>query len=239
MMFRPYPVLTAVALPILAALIWLGVWQVQRAQWKAGLIADYQRTASAEPVSIETAICKPDDDGASAEGQVVADHGASGPSLRMFGHNAAGAAGWRLFQAAPGCPFTSPVLIETGFEALAIGGEIGGVPAAAGPPPTRFMVAQWPARSLLSADNIPDANEWHWFDPTPIANALGLDGIDTRYILVAQTGMPDYLTRTPPSGHIGYAATWFGMAIGFVLIYAAFHARAGRLRFGKPRQDPP
>ncbi|MDZ4760575.1 MAG: SURF1 family protein [Alphaproteobacteria bacterium] len=236
MTFRPFPILTVFAIPLLTALVWLGVWQLQRAEWKAGLIADHKQAAEAIPVSIEEAFCR----GAVTLGAVVKVDGASGPPLRMFGHNASGAAGWRLFQAAPRCPGSdgSP-LVETGFERLAIGGTIGAPPAAAETPSTAVTVEVWPAKSLLSAENNPALNQWHWFDPAPMAEALGVAALDTRYILAGRSsGIPDYLIRTPPAGHIGYAVTWFGMAIGFLLIYAAFHARAGRLRFGWRRPDP-
>ena len=43
MYFRPYPILTIIAVPALAALVALGVWQSQRAGWKAGEIAKIGR----------------------------------------------------------------------------------------------------------------------------------------------------------------------------------------------------
>lgn len=234
MYFRPLPVLTLLALPILAALIWLGVWQANRANWKADLIASFERAAQSEPVPLEVAVCSAEP----AEGRVVGAHGASGPTLRMFGHNAASAAGWRLIQAAPGCGVGSvAVLVETGFEPLIIGDlPVSTEPAA---PPTRFMVEAFPDRSFMAAPNSPERNEWHWFDAPGMAKALGVSGVDTRYVLAPFDGLPDFLIRTPPSRHIGYSVTWFGMAAAFLLIYAAFHARAGRLRFRKPGADRP
>lgn len=226
MLFRPYPVLTVLAVPILAALVWLGFWQSGRATWKADLIAGFELAARAEPVPLQAAVCGEGD----ATGRVVADHGATGPVLRVFGHNAAGAAGWRLVQAAPGCGGEA-LLVETGFEPLIIGDR----PAVTGQdaPATRFMIKAFPGRSFMSAANLPDRNEWHWFDAGAMAQALGVSAIDARYIVVPFSGLPDYLARTPPSRHVGYAVTWFGMAAAFVLIYAAFHARAGRLRFSR------
>jgi surfeit locus 1 family protein len=86
---------------------------------------------------------------------------------------------------------------------------------------------------MMAAANAPDRNEWHWFDAAAMTVFLGTGPVDQRFILARLEGKPDYLTRTPPETHIGYAVTWFGMAIGFVVIYALFHARAGRLRFRK------
>jgi len=230
MTFRPYPVLTLIALPLLAALIALGVWQIQRAEWKEGLIADFERASAAAPVSPEEALCG---DG-SPLGTVVTAPEAKGLQLRVFGHNAAGDVGWRLFQAMKlGCPGPAGgVLAETGFEPLRSGGIE--MPAPMPMAPTdRFMVEEWPAKQLMANINSPERNEWHWFDAPAMAAFLGAGVIENRYILARVEGMPDHLTRTPPSGHIGYAVTWFGMAIAFVVIYALFHARAGRLRFGR------
>ena len=56
MYFRPLPVLTLIAVPALAALVWLGVWQAQRAGWKAQEIADFQKQADSLPRPY-TAIC--------------------------------------------------------------------------------------------------------------------------------------------------------------------------------------
>jgi surfeit locus 1 family protein len=231
--FRPYPVLTLIAVPALVALVWLGVWQVQRAEWKTGLIADFERASSAQPQSPESALCGVD----AAIGKVTTPPGdlARSKALRVFGHNAAGDAGWRLFQ--PMALSCGAVLAETGFEALEIGGPGGVPPLKPDQAVTRFYVEPWPEKPMMAAENSPTRNEWHWFDATLMATAIPVTPLNARYIVVPIAGTPDYLTRTPPEGHIGYAVTWFGMAIAFVVIYALFHARAGRLRFTK--QDHP
>jgi surfeit locus 1 family protein len=227
MYFRPFPVLTIIAVPALAALIALGVWQSQRAGWKADLIASFEQAATVETKSAETVLCG----GHARQGAVVSSPQTEGQSLRVFGHDATGAAGWRLFQ-----PVHLPcgaVLAETGFEAIDIGGPGGVLPAKPAATPTRFLVDVWPEKPLMAAENTPADNEWHWFDGPAMAARLGVPALDQRFILTPLNGMPDYLTRTPPETHIGYAVTWFGMAAAFAVIYALFHARAGRLRFGK------
>ncbi len=233
MVFRPYPILTLIAVPALVALIWLGVWQVERAEWKAGLIVNFERASTAEPQPLDESLCGL---GASI-GKVVTPPGdrARGVALRVFGHNAAGDAGWRLFQ--PMALSCGAVLAETGFEALEIGGP-GGMPLPkANQDVTRFYVEPWPEKPMMAAENSPARNEWHWFDSPLMASVIPVTPLNARYIVVPISGTPDFLTRTPPEGHIGYAVTWFGMAIAFVVIYALFHARAGRLRFTK--QDHP
>lgn len=224
MYFRPFPILTIIAVPALAALIALGVWQTQRAGWKADLIQQFAEAAKAEPQSPETALCT----GTPKEGAVVAPPAASGPMLRMFGHDAEGTAGWREFQAVQlSC---GAVLVETGFEVLAIGGA---PPPGARAAPDRFLVQHWPEKSFMAPENAPADNEWHWFDAPQMATRLDAAPLNAAFILTPLSGTPDFLVRTPPESHIGYAVTWFGMAIAFAVIYGVFHARAGRLRFRK------
>jgi len=230
MYFRPLPILTLLAVPILAALIALGVWQAQRAGWKAGVIEAFAEAAKQQPLTHEAACSA-----GLAEGQVITPPQGQGPSLRVFGHNALGDAGWREFQSAELCG--GRVLAETGFEALQIGG-----PGAVLPPGARaqalvdrFIVEPWPEKSFMTAANSATRNEWHWFDEPAMAQAVGAPDLDARFIVTPHAGTPAFLTRTPPETHIGYSVTWFGMAAAFAVIYAVFHARAGRLRFGKAK----
>jgi surfeit locus 1 family protein len=239
MTFRPFPILTFIAIPVLAALIALGVWQVQRAQWKTGLIKSFEAAAAAEPKTLDDAFCGQD---GPRPDTVVKLGDTRGLQLRVFGHNSRGDAGWRLFQAVhPAC--VSPaggVLAETGFEPLPIGGMPATAPAVPAQFADKYIIDAWPAKPMMAAENAPDRNEWHWFDGPAMSVFLGGGALDEHYILAKLDGMPDHLTRTPPEGHIGYAVTWFGMAIAFVVIYALFHARAGRLRFRKePPKDEP
>ena len=232
MHFRPLPVLTLLAIPALAVLLWLGMWQLSRADWKAGLIADFERAAAAAPASLDEVLCGPDN---RRIGKVVAVKGAEGLQLRVFGQNSAGQAGWRIFQAVrPGCYSSSGgVLVETGFEPFQIDEGPYSAPAAPENTVGKFIVEAWPDRSPFAAENAPRRNEWHWFDASAMADFLNSGPIDRRLILTKLEGMPAHLIRTPPATHIGYAVTWFGMAMALVVIYALFHARAGRLRIGK------
>ncbi len=228
---------------MIAALLWLGVWQAQRAGWKADLIADYERNIDTRPAPLEALLCG---GGAPVEGVFVsggevagllADLPADAAPARMFGHSGSGEAGWRLFRAvsAPACaPAGSHILVETGLERLQTG-TLPPMPQDTRAP-ERYVVTAWPERAWMAADNAPAANEWYWFDGGALAGFLGAGTLDTRFFLSESRGLPDFLERTPPSRHIGYSVTWFGMAAALIVIYAAFHARAGRLKFGKDAQ---
>jgi surfeit locus 1 family protein len=226
MVFRPYPILTLFTLALLAGLIWLGTWQLQRAQWKTQLIADFEKASAAEPVSLDDALCG----SGNPLHRLVASHRATGPVLRVFGQDKDGTAGWRRFQASPGCVAgAGQVLVETGFEPQVFDAASG--PATIRPWTGRYILQAFPPKPMIASANSPSTNEWIWFDAKAMASALGLTEVDHRYILTALNGLPDYLATTPPSRHVGYAVTWYGMALGLLVVYALFHMRAGRLRF--------
>jgi surfeit locus 1 family protein len=229
MHFRPYPLLTFLAVPALALLIALGVWQSQRAGWKAGEVVAFEQRLAAPPLTPDQACAA-----GLVEGLIITPVSGEGEGLRVFGHRASGEPGWKIFQTTRLCDAT--LLVQTGFDALEIGGPGGKLPTPPPPAPDRLILQPWPEKPFMHAPNSPTKNEWHWFDAAALAQAAGQPALDARYLLVPLEGMPEFLVRTPPETHIGYAVTWFGMAIGFVVIYGLFHARAGRLRFGKAKQ---
>ena len=68
-------------------------------------------------------------------------------------------------------------------------------------------------------------------EPDKMRVVLGADMSRVR------TAENPYATLTgrdplPPERHFGYALTWWGMALGLIGVYIAFHRSQGRLRFG-------
>lgn len=233
MTFRPYPVLTAASLILLATLIWLGNWQLDRARWKAGLIREAEAEARETPVSLREALCGREHPlGAIVDASDAKAQAGQGEVLRVFGRSVRGEAGWRLFQAAPiDCRAQAErILVETGFDPLP--GEALPGPAAA---LTRLSVAPWPAGSEFSPPNNVADNDWHRFEKAQMEQALGTP-LAGDYILEAFDGVPPFLLSVPPVRHYGYAITWFGMAIALGCVYLALHHRVGRLSFSRPKE---
>ncbi len=228
MYFRPYPVLTLFAVPALIALVALGVWQAQRAGWKAERIAALEQQLAAPPLRVDEACAA-----GLPDGRTITPPAGEGPEIRLFGHNNSGETGWKRFQAAALCGRL--LLVQTGFDALDIGGPGGRIPRPQPSPPDRFIIQPWPGKPFMPGANNPAKNEWYWFDAPAMAAALGQPQLDARAIIVPLDGKPDFLIRTPPETHVGYAVTWFGMAVAFAVIYGLFHMRAGRLRFGRKK----
>src|SRR5215475_9597205 len=54
--FKPYPGVTVAAAIATAILIGLGVWQLERLQWKLALIAEVNGHMAASPISLDDAL---------------------------------------------------------------------------------------------------------------------------------------------------------------------------------------
>lgn len=243
MMFRPLPVLTIAVVPALALLVWLGSWQIGRAHEKAEAVASFERMRDGPPTEVPQAFCElpatPYEEGGSLsrliEGQMLytllspVDERAT--PLRMFAQSPTGGPGWAHYTLLipPGCTLTAwPLLVEQGFEpANTADAGVSDADIA-----ERYVLTAWPAKPAMLAPNDPKTNDWHWYDAPEIAKHFGVPEINAKYFLRKfRNELPPSLVKVPPAQHYGYAATWYGMAISLVVIYFAFHARAGRLRF--------
>jgi len=226
MVFRPYPVLTLLTLAGLGVLIALGAWQLDRRAWKAGLVAQYEAQLAGEPVDMETALCL----GQAAPGLPARAEPApyAGHGVRLYSLNRQGAPGWRLFVPlqAPVCAGGGFILAEAGFDPLPVS------PASPEGPPARLRYER-PPRAGLFTPSHRGGGEFHAFDRDAMAAALSLepDALIADWLLAADDGRPPaHLTQTPPAQHLGYAVTWFGMALALIGVYLVFHIKTGRLR---------
>lgn len=232
MIFRPFPVLTLLTLPALAFLLWLGSWQLDRSAWKAELIAAFEATGEAPPAVLEDTLCR----GEAATGlRVDMDTVFPGEGVvKVYGTGPEGAPGWRIFAPvfAPACTDAPLILAETAFEPLQTAMRSGD-----GRTTQRSIVqslrfeAPAPRGPFTPADD-PGEAEFYAFDADAMAGSLGFDAgeLNGDWWLAADDGsLPAYLTQTPPERHIGYAVTWFLMALALMAVYLLFHVRAGRL----------
>lgn len=97
-------------------------------------------------------------------------------------------------------------------------------------------------------------NQWQQANAEAMAEKLGLEAPNTpvllepemvRLIFVSSNGRASYEMEKnpfaepvikddlPPARHLGYALTWYGLALALIGVYLAFHKARGRLRFGK------
>lgn len=196
---------------MLALLIGLGIWQLQRLAWKRGILAQIAHAEAAAPVPLPA---RPDPFAkvslsGTLRGDLAAFYGADVrdlPSGTVMGA--------QLIEPLerPGAP---PMLVDLGW-----------VPGEHGPPPPQtvraatvvgfLMPAQKPG--WLSAPDNSAGRRFYTLDPARIGTALGLPG-EVPYILVAMGSVPPGVTPIPaehlprpPNDHFQYAMTWFGLA---------------------------
>jgi len=241
--FRPLPWMTAFTLVALALLIALGTWQLRRADLKRDAIAAYEaRETGVAYDDILTPFCIIR---AGYIGRLVSvPDDVVGERVRFYGARGDGPVGWRILRLTPApdcdCAEGGPagpngscyspdryMVVEVDFETLS--GDILGAPAA-------LQIGSAPQPNSFTAQNDRVRGEYYRYDTAELAqafgvpeNAIGEDGWLSAYV----PGLPPGLARMPPVRHIGYALTWYGLALTLVGVYLAYHVQAGRLRFPK------
>jgi cytochrome oxidase assembly protein ShyY1 len=188
---------TIIVAAAVALMIGLGIWQLQRAKWKEGVVANYARAERLRPISFPTVPVRDDD--------LPLFRQATGNCLRVAGHravageNRAGDPGYvQIVDCATGAEGPG-MSVEVGWSKNPNakvnwnGGLVSGVIVP--DRRTRMRLVAGGAPPGLEASKVPDVNS---------ANAV------------------------TPTGHRGYAATWFSLAAIAMIIYA--FAVRGRLR---------
>jgi len=231
--FRPLPVLTIVGTVLFAMLIGLGVWQLQRLQWKLGLIAEVNRNLAASPITLDRALAM----GVDAQYHRVRLEGRFDNSKEtyVFGTGILGAPILHVivpFHAAGG----QTLLVDRGI-----------VPRDLREPATRArsliagpttIVGVWrvpdPPGPFTPPPDIPQ-RMWYSRDVTSMARA---DGITLAAPVIVEADATPNPGGWPKGGqtqvafrneHLQYAITWFLMAAGLLGVYLAYHVSRGRL----------
>lgn len=185
----------------------LGLWQVQRLDWKETLLADLENRLRGVPVALPAA---PDPE-ADRYLPVIATGTTGAEELHVLVSTKDRGAGFRIITA-----FDlggRQVLLDRGF-----------VPDAARnlprPPVTLTVTGNlhWPDdRDSYTPQNDPDTNYWFARDLGPMAAHLGTEPL---LIVARDIAGPDQGIMALPldtagiaNNHLGYAVQWFGLAI--------------------------
>jgi len=206
-------------LAMLAVLLALGTWQVQRLHWKQGLLTDIDRSEAAPAI----------------------DLGVDAPSfakVRVTGRFRAGASG--TYGAEGRDLLTGPTM---GADVLAVldrpnGDPIlvdrGWAPTGASPVDTGDVTIEGyvrppePGGLFTPAADI-SGRRFYALDPPAIGRALGVEKV-APFTLIAMgpPGQPDPVRRLPrpPNDHLGYAITWYSLAAVLAVIFAVYARKA-------------
>lgn len=234
---RRFPwVLTAVSAVAFAILITLGVWQVQRLQWKEALIARAEAAAAQPPIPVADLLFK----GNPEFRRVLIDCPglATAPYVELQSIHE-GQAGVRLISACT-IPTGLTFLIDRGFVADNISAR---PPVSPSANPVRIeAVIRWaPEPGLMALP--PDGRRFFARDVAAMAQALGdFDRVSPVTLFALDSSNPEWLALKPSAppaafanNHLGYAITWFGLALALAGVYIALLRR--RLR-GDPQKSP-
>jgi surfeit locus 1 family protein len=88
---------------------------------------------------------------------------------------------------------------------------------------------------------------WFAVDLPAMGRNAGLENVADYYVANAYVGADGRATPNPfalapgadalpPERHMGYAITWYGLALVLIVIYFAYHGSVGRLVLKPPRQ---
>ena len=225
----PY-VLTVVAVLVLALLLTLGVWQAQRLQWKLDLIARSEAAARQAPAPLADVLALEDPEFRQV---VLTCRGLNTAPFVELQSIEGGDAGVRLISA---CPIEGQgtILVDRGFVPAEVADRPNTRAEAAMPVVIAGVVRRAPEPNALTPP--PSGSLFYGRDRTAMAQALGVTGPVSPYTVYATTSANPELAALRPvappaafsNNHLGYALTWFGLAVVLVGFYAAVMIRRYR-----------
>lgn len=197
-------------------LVGLGVWQMQRLDWKEAILADIDARITAAPVALPP---QPDPQAdrylpVTVTGQV------QDPAIRVLVSQKQVGAGYRIIR--PMQVEGRRIMVDLGFLPIQ-----SPTPAAPVDPVTIDGNLHWPDE-IDSYTPAPDLGADIWFarDLPLMADHLGTEPV---LVVARSTSLPDSpLSPLPmdtsgiPNDHLGYAVTWFGLAIVWVVMTGFF-----------------
>lgn len=239
--FRPDPWMSVGALLALAVLLGLGFWQVERLKWKNELIANVTARMAEAPIALERVFGPSGEeiDFAAQEYRRVTVAGTfnHNKELLVFAQDGSGAPGYRVL-AVLERPSAAPVLVDRGFVPVgrkAAATRAGGL--VAGPVQVTGVVRRPKRRGPFTPANDMAGNTWFALQPfSQVRTFLGAEALLPLVVEaepdVGRPGIPKGgpIDVTFKNDHLGYAITWFGLALTLVGVYAVYHYQTGRLR---------
>jgi surfeit locus 1 family protein len=213
---------TLITLFMLAVLLGLGTWQVERLHWKQNLIATIKERMNQAPVDVTSLAPNADD----------ADY-RHATALGFFQHDKEMYLASISLKGEGGYHVLTPMRLANGNHLLV---DRGWVPYDRKSPFTRRAsqtfgpvmirgILRRPAHHWMQPDNHPAQNEWYAIDLPAMARAANVPEF-LSFVLEADAapnpgGYPvGGQTRIDlPNNHFGYVVTWYALAVALIVIY--------------------
>ena len=202
-------------LPVLIILLGLGTWQAERLAWKTDILARIAAAEAAPPA--------PFNDPPAPYAKLEA--------LGRFDHTREALLGVEIRANRMGARLVVPFLRDSGPPLLVDRGWVpldglAGLPRPEGPQRIMgYVRIGEPAGRFAAQDDVAGRRFFH-FDPAAIGTALGVPGMAPYgLVLLGQPGNlpePAQTLPRPRNNHLGYAITWYGLALSLIGVFAAF-----------------
>lgn len=234
MTFRPYPGLTLACAIAFALLCGLGVWQLERLQWKLALIARVSSHMTAAPVSLDRVLAMPADQ---AQYRRVTIAGRFDHAREAYVFTTDG-------QGDPVYHVLTPFRTDDGRWLMV---DRGSVPKTRLDPAGRAAANVAGHTTVTGVWRLPDKpglftpapdmarRIWYARDMKSIAAADHLRLAAPELIEADATPNPGgypvggQTVVTFRNQHLSYAVTWFGLALGLLCVWLAYHVSRGRI----------
>ena len=248
-MIRLRPLLwpTLFSLPALVLCLGLSLWQMERREWKLGILERIAHNQAAAPIALDELL----------KGDPLAHEYGRVKIEGAFLHDKEFHLAARSMNNTVGMQIVTPLRTDEGRIVLF---DRGWVPSEKKDPATR-AAGQIPGKVELTGvvrraqvkpyfvpDNAPDKNVWFTVDvPTMRRMAGGRPdpGLDAFFLEADATPNPGGLPiggqthLDIPNDHLQYAITWFGIALALIGVYLAYHWENGRLSInGRTKAKP-
>ena len=221
-------VLTVLAVLLLGVLLALGVWQVQRMQWKEGLMNGAEAAAGQPPLPLAEALKLENPE---FRRVLLTCRGLAAASFVELQSIENGDAGVRLVSACRPEGVEATLLVDRGFVSAEISARPSVKAADTMPVVITGVLRRAPAPSALTPP--PAEGRFYGRDAEAMARALKVVGLVSPFTVFATTSTnPDWQALKPSAppaaftnNHLGYALTWFGLAAALIAFYGVLLRR--------------
>jgi len=231
--------MTIAALVALVILVGLGNWQMRRLAWKETLIAQVNARVELPPAPLAEVLGYGMSDDITYTPAIVSGVFDHAREIHLFGQNLDGFAGYFIYT--PLMRDGDPtVIVNRGFVPVPLKdpaarpeGQVEGHVTLTG------LVRAPRTGNAFQPQNDADRNEWFTANLDEMASHLGEVHVVPVFVDAGAASNPG---RWPQGGqtrisfrnnHLGYALTWYGLAVTLLGVYIAVHIGAGRMGFNR------